>query len=103
MQVTTILSVVSPKLRGQAEQYAHKLGAAQTLFGKIRLFDEPGLLNHADTHITRWHRLSRVIVEPLPRDKQLLNIAERLVVAVRIESAAKAVRTSPCQSSPARR
>lgn len=112
MKVTDILSVISPKLRADAERYAHKLGAAQTLFGKIRLIDEPGLLAHADQHIVRWHRLNAVIVKLLNPDRRLLNIAERLVVAVRIESAPRLAAdgknfdqiedapTHPCRATP---
>lgn len=85
MKVTTILSVVSAKLRALAENLVEKPGAEQTIFGQIRLIDEQrsALLEHySDSRIVQRHQLIAVI----------LNIAEPLVVAARSESAAQGTR-----------
>lgn len=84
MKITEILNHISPGLRASVEECGDKLGAVGILFSKLNLFRESNLLRFAGEEVVAFNRIRRFHFWALPRDKRLLNIAERLVVAFRI-------------------
>ena len=84
MKITEILDHVTPGLRATAELYANRFGASRALFSEIRLHREDDLMQFADWEVESYNRRRGFHFEILRPEKRLLNIAERLVVAVRI-------------------
>jgi hypothetical protein len=58
-----------------------------------------GLLRFADERVPRWNRRRLIRLENLPTDRRILNLAERLVVAVRIEQAIGVSKNSASHAS----
>ena len=103
MKITEILTHVSPKLRVTAERHANVLGATHVLFSKIRFIEEGNLLRYADENVPRYNKRRGYFIEILPREKRLLNIAERLVVAVRIEQRLQSAKPLRARDSRSRK
>lgn len=101
-KLTDILASVPPDLRTEVQHCANQFGAVRAVFGRISTRRTPDLLEHADTHALRW-RWRVIRFDKLNDELRLLNIAEKLVVATRIESAAKTTRASRSRTSPTRR
>jgi len=88
MKAIEILAHTSGALRQHAERHAHELGAARTVRRRIRLFEEGDtFVRFADEWTPRWTRRRLILMERLNHDELVQNLAERLVVAVRIQNA----------------